>query len=477
MAKFKRVSADEAQSKRKEFLKDTASGMAILKGFKAPPSWDKENRSARFIMTSEAADRYADIVVQAGLEIENFLKNPTALMFHNSRNWPIGNWSDVTKILSGRPKRTEGNLNFLPDGVDEDADRAARHVSAGSIRTVSIGFIPNWDEVDFILDDDEDWTGGFRFNKSELIECSLVPIPANPQALVKDASGDFKLARDMIEDILDTYAKTPEGLLIPMDEYRAKHMDLVGNRTSIVVDKNLMPAVRSFVPKDDRKLSAATKEEAVSFVGASVIFDPSDSRNKDGLAAEWANDIGEVIASYVVEDGEKKGVHALFVEFINERGLSGMMRGVEADRFLLVKEAEPDDNDDTMEDEEDDAGSANSTDTEAMDDEDAGCKPKSVVNGLSVSVEVDTAAASNSVKELSAEIEEVGIKAESLISKLKSLFGFSDIKDAPRIEPELATIPEPDATTEKMVISPEEAEAIKGAARKQLASLVVKGRI
>lgn len=472
MAKFKRVSADEAQSKRKEFLKDTASGMAMLKGFKAPPSWDKENRSARFIMTSEAVDRYADIVVQAGLDIENFLKNPTALMFHNSRDWPIGNWSDVTKILSGRPKRTEGNLNFLPEGVDEDADRAARHVAAGSIRTVSIGFIPDWDEVDFILDDDEDWTGGFRFNKSELIECSLVPIPANPQAVVKDAAGDFKLARDMIEDILDTYAKTPEGMLISLDEYRAKHMDLVGNRTSIVVDKNLMPAVRSFVPKDDRKLNAATKDEAAAFVGASVIFDPADTRNKEGLAVEWANDIGEVVASYVVEEGEKKGVHALFVEFINERGLSGMMRGVEADRFLLVKEAEdePDDNDDTM---EDDAGSAKSSDSEAMDDGEDGCEPKAVENGLSVSVELNTEAASNSIKELSAEIDEVRVKAESMLSKLKSLFGFGEHKDSPRIEPEITIeIPEEEKAIEP---SPEEIESVRGTARKELAAIYAKG--
>lgn len=227
MAKFRKVSADEAQAKRKEHLKDGASGLVMVKGFKAPPSWNKETRSARFTMTSESVDRYKDIVVQAGLDITRFQENPQALIFHNSRSWPCGKWNDVQKILNGRPRRTEGTLEFLPEGVDEDADRAARHVAAGSIRCVSIGFIPNWDAIEFILDDDEDWTGGFRYLESEMIECSVVPVPAQPDALVKDAGGDMKLARDLIEDILDTYAKTPEGLLIPLDAYEKAYRTTV----------------------------------------------------------------------------------------------------------------------------------------------------------------------------------------------------------------------------------------------------------
>ncbi len=231
MVKFKKASADEARAKRKDHTKDAAGGTAIIKGFRAPPSFDATNRSARFIMTSETEDRYGDIVVQSGIDTTRFEENPVALLFHNSRSWPCGNWSNITKVLSGRPKRTEGVLNFLPDGIDPDADRAVAHVAAGTLRTVSIGFIPDWEQIEFILDDDEDWTGGFRYLASELLECSLVPIPAQPDALVKDAGGDMKLARDLIEEILDTYTKTPEGLLIPLDEYRQKHLDLVGART------------------------------------------------------------------------------------------------------------------------------------------------------------------------------------------------------------------------------------------------------
>lgn len=227
MPRYKKISADEARAKRNDHVRSGAGGEVLVKGIKAPPSWNKEQRSARFIMTSESVDRYGDIVVQAGLDLTRFLENPQGLLFHNSRSWPAGSWSDVTKVLSGRPKRTEGTFNFLPDGTDEDADRAARHVSAGSIRTVSIGFAPNWDDIELILDDEEEWVTGLKFNQSELLECSLVPIPAQPDALVKDAGGDFRLARDLIEEVLDTYAKTPEGLLIPMGEYEKAYKTVV----------------------------------------------------------------------------------------------------------------------------------------------------------------------------------------------------------------------------------------------------------
>lgn len=338
MPKFRKASADEVQAKRKDHVRDSDRGLVMVKGFKSPPSWNKEARSAKFVMTSESIDRYQDIVVQAGLNIERFMENPQGLLFHNSRSWPCGLWSDVTKVLGGRPKRTEGVLNFLPEGTDEDADRAARHVAVGSIRTVSIGFKPNWDDIDYILDDDDDWTGGFRYNSSELLECSLVPIPAQPDALVKSAGGDMVLARSLIEEILDTYAKTPEGLLIPMDEYRAKHFDLAGNRSTFVIDKELAPVAKAFVPVAEMMtLDAKTEEEAAKFVGAKVTVKADHPKNKEWPFVDaLAKATGEVVASYIVEEGPKKGVHGLWVEFLTDE-YSGMFRGIEAERFLLAE--------------------------------------------------------------------------------------------------------------------------------------------
>lgn len=342
MPKFKKVSADEARSKaRKDMVRSGPGGVEVMvKGFKAPPSYNAEKRSARFIMTSETVDRYGDIVAQAGMDITRFMENPQGLLFHNSRSWPCGTWSDVTKILNGRPKRTEGVLNFLPEGTDDDADRAVRHVAVGSIRTVSIGFAPDWDEIEMILDDEGEWVTGWKYNKSELLECSLVPIPAQPDALVKDAGGDFQLARDLIEEVLDTYTRTPEGLLIPLDEYRAKHMDLVHPRSYHVIKGLTLDVEPKTVSPDVVELTATTDEEAEAYVGATVLWAPGNAENaEDALANGHFKDCtGEVIASYIVANGEFKGVHALAVEWSEKDGTAvGMYRGLKAERVILAK--------------------------------------------------------------------------------------------------------------------------------------------
>lgn len=231
MPNTKKMSIDEILSKRQGHIRSTSRGEAIVKAVRSPRSWNPTERSARFVMTSESTDRYGDIVSQNGAQLDRFLENPVALLFHNSRGWPIGKWSDVEVKLSGRPKRMEGKLNFMGAGLDPDADRAAIHVENDTIRTVSIGFIPM--EAEAIRGPEGEWMG-INFTLWELVECSLVPIPANPDALIKGAGGDTRMLRDFVEDVLDNWAKTPEGLFLPIDEYQKLYKTTV---EKIAVDK------------------------------------------------------------------------------------------------------------------------------------------------------------------------------------------------------------------------------------------------
>jgi phage head maturation protease len=219
---FKKISADEARAKRKDHVRDTDRGPAITKAAKAPASWDGDTRSARFIMSTQGVDRYGDIIVTAGIDTTEFERNPVGLLFHNSRTWPVANWDNLEKQLKGRPPRLEGDFILLPaDGPGEIGERIAETewmIANGGIRACSIGFVPDWDEVEVITDDDGYWKG-FRFNKTELVECSICSIPANPGALAKSAEGDPRLAKELIEDILDNWARSPEGLLLPRSEF------------------------------------------------------------------------------------------------------------------------------------------------------------------------------------------------------------------------------------------------------------------
>jgi HK97 family phage major capsid protein len=124
-----------------------------------------------FVMSDETVDRTGDVVELSGWRLTNFRRNPIALFGHKS-DFIIGHWEDV-KIASGK---LIGTLKLLPAGISERLDEIRAAVEAGILRTVSVGFRP--------LEAEPMKTGrGTRFKISELVECSLVSIPMNPNAM------------------------------------------------------------------------------------------------------------------------------------------------------------------------------------------------------------------------------------------------------------------------------------------------------
>ncbi len=211
-----RLSADEAHAARAKHLRVGSDGRErLMKLASAPSSWNAGARSARFVMTSQTVDRYGDIVVTEGVDIGEFSKNPVALLNHDSNDWPIGAWKNVEKQSRKRPPRMEGDL-VLHEGNGPIAtiDQAAWMIERGYMRACSIGFLPDWNDVEKALDDNGDWQGGIKFNKAELLECSLCGIPANPQALAKGLFDGPNVAQETIEHILDGWVRGPDGELI-----------------------------------------------------------------------------------------------------------------------------------------------------------------------------------------------------------------------------------------------------------------------
>jgi hypothetical protein len=235
-----KVSMDEYLSSQKGAVK---GGNTVLKAFKSPSSWSPETRSCVFTVSAEVEDRDKDIIYQEGLDFSEFLKNPTALMFHNGRSWPIGKWSDIAPNLSGRPKRTEGKLTVLPEGVEPDADRAARHVEHGTLKTVSIGFIPKEIERREVPQDKRDgyYYPGYHIRSAEIVEISLVPIPSLRQALAKDSGDAMAMPRDVISEFLDGFCKMPSGIVVPVEDvakWEKAYLERSGNPSSVVVSKD-----------------------------------------------------------------------------------------------------------------------------------------------------------------------------------------------------------------------------------------------
>lgn len=229
----KKPSLDEILAKREGSIHSTDRGDAIVKAFKAPATWNPDARSARFVMSSQAEDRYGDIVVTEGIEVDNFLTNPVVLLFHASRSWPVGQWSDIEKMSRGRPPRLEGTATFVEEGLLPEADTAASLIAAGVLRACSIGFIPlDWESI---KDEDGHWTWGIEWLKSELVECSIVSVPASPQALVKAAGDDPKVAQHLLQQALDDWRREAEDLGVSREAFVAAIREYDPAKTIVMI--------------------------------------------------------------------------------------------------------------------------------------------------------------------------------------------------------------------------------------------------
>jgi HK97 family phage prohead protease len=127
-----------------------------------------------FAVSAESTDRYGDQIVQTGIDLRNYLRNPIALMNHNTSD-PIGNFLNP-RIQNGK---LTADLDLLPEGVSNRVDEIRALISHGVLRATSIGFAPV--EQEPIVRNGA--RTGTRYTKSELYEISVVSVPAQSEAL------------------------------------------------------------------------------------------------------------------------------------------------------------------------------------------------------------------------------------------------------------------------------------------------------
>lgn len=134
------------------------------------------------MITTEIRDRQRDWVVAEGGRLENYLKNPVVMFAHDYDKPPVAR----TLELEVLPKKgIRAQFQFPPIGTYDFADTIHGLWSGKFLNAASIGFQPGdgEDSVSPILDEKGNATGGLQYNEWELLEFSIVPVPANQEAL------------------------------------------------------------------------------------------------------------------------------------------------------------------------------------------------------------------------------------------------------------------------------------------------------
>lgn len=135
---------------------------------------EKADNGGRILISNAAFDRDADRVFPLGAQVDSYLKNPVVQWGHGYD----APWQTVgrTTGLEITPDGIVASFELRPAANDQDPQNIVKLLwEGGWIRTASIGFIPKAAQPN--------QAGGSDFTQWELLEWSLVPIPANQDAL------------------------------------------------------------------------------------------------------------------------------------------------------------------------------------------------------------------------------------------------------------------------------------------------------
>lgn len=135
---------------------------------------DTQTTDGWIVASTPAVDRQNDRVMPLGIDLTNYQKNPVVVFGHNySAPWAIiGRAVDMAVDMSGLRMKPE----LRAPANDSDPMNVIKALwDAGLLRAASIGFMP--------IEAKQNEFGGLDFTKTQLLEVSLVGIPANQEAL------------------------------------------------------------------------------------------------------------------------------------------------------------------------------------------------------------------------------------------------------------------------------------------------------
>ncbi len=132
-----------------------------------------EKREASFVASTASIDSHGEIVEQ-DWDLSRFKANPVVLYAHQSRELPIGSCTRVD-VVAGR---LECTVKFASAAASPLAESVYQLVKEGTLRAVSVGFIPGDARLETRAGRDV-----VVLSKNVLHEISIVPIPSNADAV------------------------------------------------------------------------------------------------------------------------------------------------------------------------------------------------------------------------------------------------------------------------------------------------------
>ena len=185
---------------------------------------DLDNRTLRFTISTSSPDREKDIVSVTGWNLDAYKQNPVVLWAHDYRQPPIAKAVDVQVIGN----RLVASAEFVPKEISPFADTIYKLIQAGFLKGTSVGFRP----LKWALNTER---GGMDFHEQELLEFSITPVPAHPDALIeaRDAGIDVAPLRVWAEETLAATKSAEAVAILKATEQPMLIKDSPGEQTPV----------------------------------------------------------------------------------------------------------------------------------------------------------------------------------------------------------------------------------------------------
>ena len=296
-----------------------------------------EDRTLSFVFSDDSVDRYGDTIDARGWQLDDFKNNPVALFGH-----------DATKPESvvGRAKnvRVQGNkllgdIEFADADVNPTADVVYKMIKAGFLKTVSVGFQP----VEWVSCKDKSRPGGVDFKKQTLLEISIVPLPANPNALIQAKAAGIEVERLGIASTVHGRAVMPADAPTvrnapPMTR---KGLYSVGFLASILADLGYLQdsvAWEAEYEGDGSPVPAALMD-AMKTLGQ-ILIDMTAEEVAELVAGEDDDALGDIIGMSLDAARTKLVGKIARLDLAQTLGLLVVARDLGAGRIVQVKTAD-----------------------------------------------------------------------------------------------------------------------------------------
>lgn len=171
----------------------------MLQRFLSSEPTATEDGKYRFLISDESKDRYGTVIKANGWELDNYNRNAIVAYNHYTGGFNPDNIIGKSRVWVEGDKLW-GEVELEPG--NPVAEKVKRRLEFGTLRAASVGFNPlEWSDGDVTRGEER---GTLYFRKHELLEWSIVDVPANPNAELQRNFTEFvRMAKEELAPVGD----------------------------------------------------------------------------------------------------------------------------------------------------------------------------------------------------------------------------------------------------------------------------------